>query len=79
MAVLIISTADEITFERDGGMKRVRPWHERWMSRKTAKRINDMFDSAPMPDYTQMHKEAVEFKNEMLKLREEALARGEKW
>ena len=43
------------------------------------KRINDMFDSAPMPDYTQMHKEAVEFKNEMLKLREEALARGEKW
>ena len=49
------------------------------MSRKTAKRINDMFDSAPMPDRTQMHKEAVEFKNEMLKLREEALARGEKW
>lgn len=79
MAVLIISTADEITFERDGGMKRVRPWHGRWMSRKTAKRINDMFDSAPMQDYTQMHKEAVEFKNEMLKLREEALARGEKW
>lgn len=58
-------------------MKRVRPWHGKWMSRKTAKRINDMFDSAPMPDRTQMHKEAVEFKNEMLKLREEALARGE--
>ena len=49
------------------------------MSRKRAKRINDMFDSAPLPDRTQMHKEAVEFKTEMLKLRAEAIARGEKW
>lgn len=60
-------------------MKRVRPWHGKWMSRKRAKRINDMFDSAPLPDRTQMHKEAVEFKTEMLKLRAEAIARGEKW
>ena len=79
MAVLIISAADEITFEWDGGMNRVCPWHGCWVSRKTAKRINDLFYFGRIPFYTQMHKEAVEFKNEMLKLREEALARGEKW
>lgn len=63
----------------NGSMKRVRPWHGRWVSRRTANKINDMFDSAPMPDYTQMHQKAVEFKTEILKLRAEALARGEKW
>lgn len=50
-------------------MKRVREWHgSRFVSRKTAKRVNDMFDSCPSPDRTQMHKEALEFKEEMLKL-----------
>lgn len=60
-------------------IKRVRPWHGRWLSRRAAKRINDMFDSCPSPDRTQMHKEAMEFKEEMLKLRADTLARGEEW
>lgn len=58
---------------------RAKPWHGKWMSRSKANKINDMFDSTPMPDRTQMHKEAMEFKEQMLKLKTETLSKGEKW
>lgn len=35
--------------------------------------------NAKPPDRTKLHEEAEEFEREMLKLREETLARGEKW
>lgn len=60
--------------------KRVSQWHgSRFVSRKTAKQVNDMLDSASVPDRTALKKEADEFEEYMLKKRAETLARGEKW
>lgn len=57
----------------------VKPWHGKWVSRRRANLINDMFDSCPRPDRTALHKEAQAFKVEMLKLRTETISQGKKW
>ena len=46
---------------------------------KQAKVLREMLDSAVVPDRTALEKEADEFEQQMLKKREETLARGEKW
>lgn len=36
--------------------KKVKPWHGKWLSRSKANKINDMFESAVVPDRTASQK-----------------------
>ena len=58
---------------------RVKPWRGKWVSRGKANRINDMFETCPVPDRTALHKEAELFKKQMLKLRSETISKGNQW
>lgn len=59
--------------------KKVKPWHGKWLSRAKANKINDMFESAVVPDQTALDKEADEFEKYMLAKREKIISSGGKW
>lgn len=48
---------------------RIRPFRGKFVFRSTANRINDMFLSAPVPDYKELEKEAKEFEDYILEKR----------
>lgn len=59
--------------------KKVKPWHGKWLSRSKANKINDMFESAVVPDRTALKREADEFEAYMLAKREKIISSGGKW
>ena len=56
-----------------------KPWHGKWCSRSEAEKMNNFLDTIPVPDRTQMKKEAQEFIDAIRKEKQEVMSRGEKW